>query len=571
MPGKVWRIAPPPNHDADQALQDYAPVLRQVLFNRGHFSAPAARAFLSGRAPGGGDPFSLLGMQAAVDRLRHAVRHCQPIAIYGDYDTDGVTATVLLVQTLQALGADVVPYIPNRHEEGYGLNTEALDGLQARGVRVVVTVDCGVRSLDEVAHGQALGLDVIVTDHHQPTAELPAAFAVINPRQPGDGYPTTDLAGVGLAFKLAEALLATAEVSGEAPPLKPVELLDLVALGTIADMAPLTGENRGLVRAGLQVLNGARRTGARKLLEVARAPAGQVTAATVSFVLAPRLNAAGRLDSALAAYHLLSTSDASQATELALQLEAQNRERQAVTRQVTERARALATADGVDAPFLFAADPDFNPGVVGLAAARLMEEFYRPAAVVTLGRGAQHSRGSARSIPEFHITEALDACRELLVRHGGHAAAAGFTVETSRVGELSERLRQIAAEQLKDRELRPVVFVDAVVHLADLDWALLGMLEALEPCGHGNGQPIFAVRDAKIAQARAVGADSAHLKLALTDGRRTLDAIAFRQGQWLEHLPAHLDVAFRFEANEFNGERRLQLNVVDFKKAGEPD
>lgn len=569
MASKHWVIAPPITRVAEDALAGYPPILRQILFNRGYADAAAARAFLHGYALGDTDPFGLMGMQASVDRLQHAVRHSQKVAVYGDYDTDGVTATALLVQTLQALGADVVPYIPHRHEEGYGLNPEALDTLKAQGVAVVVTVDCGVRSLEEVEHGRSIGLDMIVTDHHHPGDELPNGFAVINPKQPGDRYSAKELAGVGLAFKLAEALLATAEARGESPKLRPADLLDLVALGTVADLAPLSGENRMLVRGGLKVLNQAKRVGVRKLLEVSRSAPGEVNAGTIGFALGPRLNAAGRLDSALAAYRLLTTVNAGEAADTAAQLEMQNRERQVLTRQVAERARELALEGQTDAALLFAAHPDFNSGVVGLAAARLTEEFYRPAVVAFVG--PKNTRGSARSIREFHITAALDQCRDLLVRHGGHAAAAGFTVANERAGDLADRLRSIAATQLDGQDLRPTIWVDAVVKLSDLDWALAGTLEELEPCGYANPTPVLVARDVMVTQSRAVGADGAHLKLTLSDGRRSFDAIAFRQGSAFGKLAPRIDVVFRFEVNEYNGEKRLQLNVVDFRKSGEGD
>ncbi|MBI4769700.1 MAG: single-stranded-DNA-specific exonuclease RecJ, partial [Chloroflexi bacterium] len=389
LPHKRWQIHPLLPPAAEDALAPIGPpILRQVLYNRGYTDARQARAFLAGASLESTDPLRLRGMAAAVARLGAALDRGERIVVYGDYDTDGVTATALLVQTLGALGGVVEPYIPNRFDEGYGLNTEALGTLAEGGPGLVGTVDCGT---------------------------------LINPRQPGDEYPYKELAGVGLAYKLAQAL-----VSARGADFPTDSLLDLVALGTVADLAPLTGENRALVRAGLALLNRPERPGVRSLLGVSRVAPGQVSATTVGFSLGPRLNAAGRLDSALAAYELLTTRDAARLAPLAAQLEAQNRERQELTRSMHQQARELAL-DGQGEPLLlFAAHETFNRGVVGLAASRLVDEFYRPALVAE--RGPQETRGSARSIPEFHITAALDECTDLLERHGGHAAAAGFTV-----------------------------------------------------------------------------------------------------------------------------------------------
>jgi single-stranded-DNA-specific exonuclease len=570
-PTKRWDVAAPLPPEAEQQLHGYPPILRQILYNRKYRSMEAARDFLEARTPPGTDPFNMLGVSAAVDRLEFALAQGEPIAIYGDYDVDGVTATTLLVQSLTALGADVIGYIPNRFDEGYGLNNEALEALKAKGTKLVVTVDCGIRSLIEAQHAQQLGLDLIISDHHQPRTELPHAVAVINPKQPGDDYPEKELAGVGLAYKLACGLFH--RLGQRSHPvrsgLQMEHLLDLVALGTVADLAPLAGENRALVRAGLQTIHTPHRQGLLSLIGVAGLKARQVTATHIGFMLGPRLNAAGRLESAMAAYQLLTTEDVFEAGRLAQILDGQNRERQKITREIQAHAEQLALEQDPDALLLFAAHPDFNPGVVGLAASRLTDQYYRPAIVAQMG--PDYTRGSCRSIPEFHITEALDQCVGLLERHGGHAAAAGFTVHNDNLPALVAQLQEIASQQLADRDLRPVLDADAEIPLAELKPDLLTYMDWLQPTGYGNRQAVFVTRDVKVSSHRTVGRDGSHLKMSVTDGWITYDAIAFRQGHWSGQMPDSVDLLYTFERNEFNGRITLQINVKDLKPAGIPD
>lgn len=560
MASKRWIIAPPLTDSARTGLAAYPPLIAQLLFNRGLADPTEAEAFLAGQLTQSDDPQLLTGLSETVERLQRAIRAGERIAVYGDYDTDGVTATALLVQVLAARGANVRPYIPHREDEGYGLNVEALQALKDDSVTLVITVDCGIRSVDEGEAAQALGLDLIITDHHHPGPELPRAFAIVNPKQPGDCYPEKGLAGVGLAYKIAQGLIRPMNPK---PALNGSDVLDLVALGTVADLAPLTGENRILVRQGLTVMNKPRREGLKSLIDIARLKPGLIDAVGIGFALGPRLNAAGRLESAQAAYELLTTTDAFIASQRAIQLEQQNRDRQDLTRHTHARAREIVLAANADAPLLFAADPNFKPGVVGLAASRLMDEFYRPAVVAT--RGDEFTKGSARSIREFHITEAFDRCKHLLVRHGGHAAAAGFTAASENVDQLAESLQQVAEAELAGMDLRPALHIDAEIALAGLNGELLNNLQQFEPCGYSNPTPLLASRDVKVVSSRTVGMEAKHLKLTLGDGRATLDAIAFNQGAWLDKLPARVNVAYHLEMNEWNGERRMQLNVRDIQ------
>lgn len=562
-PLKRWLTAPSIAPEVSTALDSYHPILRQLLFNRSIFTAAQADSFLNAKPLADDDPLGIADMGVTVDRIESAIRAREPVAVYGDYDTDGVTATALLVQTLSALGADARPYIPNRFDEGYGLNTEALTALKAQGVGLVITVDCGIRSLEEAAHAKKIGLDLIISDHHHLGDSLPEALAVINPKRADDTYAEKMLAGVGLAYKIAQALVRRRNPQ----PINGSDVLDLVALGTVADLAPLTGENRALVRKGLSVLNKAKREGIKSLLSMAGVKPGAVDAGTIGFTLGPRLNAAGRLESALAAYDLLMTQDHAAADDLAGKLNHQNRERQELTKQITAQARELALAAKLsdDTPFLFAAHESFNAGVVGLAAARLTEEFYRPAAVASIGES--ETKGSARSIKEFHITEALDACADLLIRHGGHAAAAGFTVANENVGALAERLRQVAAEKLAGEDLRAALRVDMNAQPADLTLELAKELRQLEPCGYGNPAPLFSAHGLEPRYPKAIGGDGTHLKVYLFDGTRTVEAIAFRQAHWLANMPKRVDVVFALELNEWKGETRLQMNVKDMRES----
>ena len=562
---KRWFISPPLTPQAKEALAAFPPILQQLLFNRGYGTDAEARAFLRAEANFDTSPFQMTGMEAAVGRILYALEQHEPIAIYGDYDVDGVTATALLVQTLQALNADVRGYIPNRFDEGYGLNNEALSTLKDDGVGLVITVDCGIRSPDEAAHARSIGLDLIISDHHQPADVLPSAFALLNPKQDGDVYPDKDLAGVGVAYKIAQALLERSALSGRQTDFSVDLLLDLVALGTVADLAPLVGENRMLVRKGLQRIRTTSRQGLFALANVAEMPIAKTTAVNIGFVLGPRLNAAGRLESALAAFELLTTKDLMLAGQLAQKLDIQNRERQRVTREIQAQAEAMVMADDPQAHIMFAVHPDFNAGVVGLAASRLVETFYRPAIVGQ--QSEETTRCSCRSIPEFHITEALDQCADLLVRHGGHAAAAGFTVRNENLPALKERLKAIAAKQLSDQELRPTLVADMEVPLHEMKPEVLKYLDYLQPTGYGNPDAVFVSRNVQVKSSRTVGAEAKHLKLTLSDGRVTYDAIGFRLGDLQTNMPSRVDVMYTFETNEFNGRTSLQLNLKDLRSS----
>ena len=561
---KRWRLTPPLPSDVQHSLAEYRPFEQEILFNRGIRTTKEVDAYFTFGISQDHDPFLMSGMDQAVERLQAAVVSGENIVIYGDYDADGVTATALLVDVLRRIGASVGHYIPNRFNEGYGLNNDALTKIRERGGELVITVDCGVRAVDEIEHAVSLGLDVIVTDHHQPGTCLPPALAVINPSQRGDSYPFKELAGVGVAYKLAQALLRRL---GEP---EPTESLDLVAIGTVADIVPLYGENRQLVRMGLEQLNRTQRLGLRAIIETIGYEFGHLNTTTIGFGIGPRLNAAGRLDSAGRAFNLLMAIEEMEAKHLANQLEEINRERQHITREMVEQARIQVVGKDPPPLLIIAIDPGFNQGVIGLAASRLVEEFYRPSIVAAYGEKV--IRGSARSIPEFHITEALDECEDLLERYGGHSAAAGFSVRNERFDEFKQRINQVATEKLAEIELRPTLTVDAVVRFSDLDWSLHEFIERMEPCGYGNPFPVLAVQDVEVVSKRTVGAEGRHLKLTMRDEqKKVFDAIAFRQGHFYKDLPQRVDLAFRLERNDYRGVSSLQLNVQNIRPAGSLD
>lgn len=548
-------------------FRDIHPIMAQVLYNRGISDYETAMDFLMGKEVLH-NPMKLKGMNEALARIRQAIRQKEAIVVYGDFDADGVTSTVLLVQTLEALGAHVTPYIPHRVDEGYGLNTAALLKLASEGAKLVITVDCGVRSVEEVKEAQAAGLDIIVTDHHSVGDEIPPALAVINPKQADCPYPEDMLAGVGIAYKLADALLRTYEKPNQAPLIPRDDLLDLVALGTVADLAPLDRlENRTLVQRGLRQLRRAHRPGIYALLNVAGIEPESVSAVSIGFGLGPRINAAGRLESAKIAYDLLYTRDLEDAMRLAGMLQELNVTRQDLTQQAQDEARALALADGKpDLPLIFASAAHFQAGIVGLVAGRLVEEFYRPAVVIE--QGEEESRGSCRSIPEFNITEALDQCSDILLRHGGHAQAAGFSVKTENIPILKERLMKIAAESLSTTTLEPSLTIDSTMSLSQASLDLAQQLRQLEPTGQNNAPPLFMSQRLKVVEARPVGKEGKHLKLRLADGPINIDGIAFSQGEWIRNMPAYVDVAYYLEVNEWNGMVKPQINVQDLRPAG---
>ncbi len=543
------------------------PLAARILAARGLGDPEAARAFLDPRLADLPDPFLMRGMEGAVARIVAAVERGERIATYGDYDVDGVTSTVLLAGFLRAAGADVVTYTPHRLVEGYGLNVAAVERLVAGGARLVVSLDCGITSVAEVAAAAALGVDAVVVDHHTVPVDLPAAVAILNPHQPGCGYPSKELAAVGVTFALVMALRRRLRERGRFGDGRPEpnlrEALDLVALGTIADVVPLTGANRILVRHGLEELARSRRPGILALKRVAGIPGGApVSAGQVGFRLGPRINAAGRLDDAGRGVRLLATADPAEAEALAQELDRENQARQEIERRMLEEARADAAARvAAGARGLVLAREGWHPGVVGIVAARVAERFHRPAVLIGIAEGV--GKGSGRSIEGFHLHAALAACGEHLERFGGHRHAAGLTLTAARIEPFRRAFEAHAAAALADDDLVPRCRVDGWIAEREATAQVAEALARLGPFGAGHPEPVLALRT-RALRARTVGAGGQHLKLGLAGG---LDAIGFGMGERAAGCEGPIEAAFTLGFDEWDGARRLQLRLRDLRPA----
>ena len=537
-----------------------SPLMAQLAFNRGLTDPSKLEPFLAADERLTADPFLLPDMHQAVTRVYRALLSGESIAVYGDFDADGITATALLVQGLGFLAGKTIPYIPSRLGEGHGLRAHVLRQLHEEGVNLVITVDCGVTGLSEVQKARRMGLDIVITDHHTPLDDVPPAVAVVDPKLPGSKYPFSELAGVGVAYKLLEALLCSIGRERELD-----SLLDLVALGTVADMTPLLSENRYLVRRGLELMNTAPRLGLREMIDQAGLTVGKVASENISWVIAPRLNTASRMDHALPSYELLMTDSPERAQQLAAWLEKKNVERQELTNKATARAKEQVLERGV-LPLLMVGDESYPAGIAGLVAGRLSEEFYRPAIVIGVGR--RISTGSCRSIAEFNIIEALTRCGSLFTRFGGHARAAGFVLPTRNLPALRERLLGMAATELAGVDLRPRLDIDAEVTLVDIAGGAYQSIQQLAPFGQGNPLPTFLSRGVEVVDCRTMGSNGDHLRLKLKQGGITWDAVGFSMGADQPEIAALLDIVYNVEVDHWSGQLMLRLNLLDFAAAG---
>lgn len=550
------------------ALGLHEPVAK-ALVNRGVKTAEEARKFLEPHLSDLHDPYLFVDMKAAVSRIADAIRRQEQIVVYGDYDVDGITATAILVKFLRRLGGSVTAYIPDR-QQGYGLNCDAIRLLASQGCKLVVTADCGISSYDEVALGSSLGIDFIVTDHHEPPARLPRAVAILNPKVPGSGYPFSGLAGVGVAFKLVQAIV---RVASRKPDISCYlkDYIDLAALGTIADMVPMIDENRVIVRIGLPIVASGRNYGLAALCKVAGLPANEISVRDVLFALSPRINAAGRMGSPYLALNLLLTEDGRDAYERALEMDRLNTSRKSVQQEILEDIlfSLPAPADYEDA-IVITIGENWHPGVVGLVASKITEMYYRPAVVLSLESG--QARGSARSIPGFDMYAALCQCSDLLSEFGGHQQAAGLTVQESKIEELTDRLRCIARESLNLQSLVRRVHIDSVLTSSELNIDLARQVQLLEPFGESNPPPLFLVPRIPVLEYRTVGAESRHLKLTLGGLDSQVDAIAFGRGDFaMQILSNHIrtvDIVGEITIDAWNGRERLQMVVHDIASAG---
>jgi len=532
------------------------PILARILYAR-HIDSPASiHQYLAPPEAPSSDPLMLPDMPLAVERIEAALAADEQIVVYGDFDADGMCATALLVSALRRRGARVKAYIPDRFDEGYGLNAAAVESIYAEGARLLITVDCGIRSYTEVALARAIGLEVIITDHHSVPDALPPANAVVDPKRPDSRYPFSELSGTGVAYALAQTLLGSAAE----------EYLDLVAVATVADIVPLCDENRALVRVGLERLRHQPRPGLAALMQAAGVVAEQARSSDVAFRLAPRLNAAGRLANARLGYDLLASETIDEARPLAAELDALNQKRQELLEQQCHQARQLL-APQPDDLCLFVAAEGLHQGLVGLIASRLCEEHYRPAFVMTASDGAY--TGSARSIEGFHVTRALEGCADLLLRFGGHEAAAGFTLPVDNYDVFASRLLAQAADALSDQDLVPSRRVDAIVSLGELSVQTPLALDALGPFGEGHPEPLLASRGVVIREVRRMGRDGRHLRLRVSSDNGSIKCVGWGMGALGEQYAAGqcVDLLYSPEVDTYNGNASLQLSLVSMRPA----
>ncbi len=611
----MFRLKPPAPADFHARFPEYPRVVRDLLWQRGIADQAAIDEFFHpDYGTGVHDPFLLSGMTRAVERIVSAIKNHEKILVYGDYDADGVSSSAMLVTALRKFGAHVDVHLPDRNTEGYGLTRERIETCIAEGVKLIVTIDTGITFGDEVALAEEAGVNVIICDHHLPPPVLPCAYAIVNPKLPGDGYPFKHLAAAGVAFKVVQALMARGGFGVEAGWEK--LLLDLVAIATIADVMPLVGENRTLVTAGLFILAHTPRPGLAALMAVAgitpkvlsagtmagAIPHTNLDAHAVGFQLAPRLNAASRMDHANTSFELVMTDDRGRAEEIAQKLDEKNRERQRAVDGIV--ASIEATLDRATLPpLIMAGSADWQPGVLGLVAGRLKDTYHRP--VVIYERNDEECSGSCRSIDAFNIVDAMRQCGDIFIDMGGHPRAAGFTVSAEHIDELETCLRRIAEKCLKPEDLVKPTEADAEVASAEFTWELADWLGRMEPFGEGNPEPTFVMRNLDVIEARPVGANGKHLKMTLRpdgDPRRFIKAIAFGQGssrsenrtasvragetdapmsqsdrgapglnlteaksRLLAQPGDRVDVCFTSSVNEWNGSRELEMRVTAFE------
>ncbi|MCO0597855.1 single-stranded-DNA-specific exonuclease RecJ [Peribacillus butanolivorans] len=534
------------------------PLVAALLVNRGLDTIESARSFLFVKNQTFHDPFLLKDMDKAVYRIKEAIQNGEKIRVFGDYDADGVTSTTVMMTTLTRLGADVDFYIPNRFTEGYGPNPMAFRLAAEQGVKVLITVDTGISAVDEAKLASELGMDYILTDHHEPGPELPEALAIIHPKLEDSSYPFEDLAGVGVAFKLAHALL------GELPE----DLLEIAAIGTIADLVPLKGENRLIAAKGIEQLRLTRRPGLVALMKVANIQQEALNEESIGFAMAPRINAVGRLGDADPAVDLLMSENLAEATELANEIDDINKERQAMVAAMAEEAiqeveeNFPPESNGV----LIIGREGWNAGVVGIVASKLVERFYRPTIVLSYDREKGHAKGSARSIAGFDLFESLSTCRELLPHFGGHPMAAGMTLKIEDVQELRDRMNMIAKEKLSEEDFTPITNLDGATTLAEVSIQTIQEMSLLAPFGVTNPKPKILIDSVQLSSVRKIGANQNHLKVQLEDSENhKLDGVGFGLGHYVDEIAPHAEVSVigELSINEWNNIKKPQIFVQD--------
>lgn len=545
------------------------PVVLNILAERGIDTTKKINDFFyPSYEKGLPDPFLFSDMKRAVERIAEAREKKELVAIFGDYDADGVTSSAILKETLDNLGIKSVVYIPDRKLEGYGMNLSAVEELKKQNVKLIITVDCGITNCEEVAKAKKYGIDVIITDHHYIPNKIPEAYAIINPHQKNSGYPFPNLAGVGVTFKLIEAIFQNFFLEKK-EQLK--WMLDLVSIGTVADCVDLKEENRIMVKFGLIVLSKTRRPGLLELFQVGRFQIDENNvpdAHKISFQIAPRINAAGRMDHANTAFNLIKETNRAKARNLALELEGNNQARQKETAKIVDEIKILAANMFKDKKFIFAVSEHFPTGIVGLVAGKIADEFNKPTAI--LNKGEKESTGSFRSIPQVNIIEAIEKCAGLLIKFGGHSQAAGITVKNENLNAFFEKLNGIIEKELKGKDVTPVLEIDAEIFPKDLDFELAESLQKFEPFGQGNKEPIFLMKNLIVEDLRKVGNGEKHLKLSLraTDGTpKIFEAIGFNMTNGFSHLQVgdKADFVFTIYEDNWNGNKKIQLKLIDLR------
>ena len=566
-----WRLKPVDESTVKRFAEDLklSPLIARILTLRGFTDNDATRCYLSSSLRSDlPSPFEMADMDAAVRRIVDAVRNKEQIGIWGDYDVDGTTGASVLVSFLREIGAQPIYHVPHRIEEGYGLNVEGLKRLQERGARLVVTVDCGISNAKEVAAANAFGLDLVVVDHHQPPDELPPAVAVVNPHRKDCAFPDKGMCAAGLAFYLVIGLRAKLRETGwfkngAAPDIR--HFLDIVTLGTIADMVPLKGVNRTLIKRGLAELGVSTRPGVVALKRVAGIADGEVSAGQVGFRLGPRINAAGRVDYGIKVVELLTTDSSETAQRIAQELEEHNLERRAIEAGVQQH--ALAQADAAiaagDRHSLVLAAEGWHPGVLGIVASRVVERFYRPTVVIGFNDGV--GKGSARSIRGFHMVEAFRACAEYLEKFGGHEFAGGLSIRPEQLAPFTAAFEQVARQNLSSEQLSPLLEIDAQLDFSQLTLPLMRELEVMQPFGVGNPEPVFATFGAEVCERKVF---SAGVRLRLRQAGKVVSGVIFGVGDDYPGRPGEtLDVAYRLTENEWNGNTTVELKIADVRRA----
>lgn len=572
---KKWVFKNPVSQETLDSFKDLHPVVVQLLSNRGVTSHDDVESFLHpDYVKHTHDPFLFQDMKKSVDRIYQAIENKEKIIVHGDYDADGVCSSAIMISTIRDLGGDVDVYIPHREKEGYGVNLKTVQHLiENHGVGLLITVDCGTANVDSIEYAQEQGVDVIITDHHHAPEVLPKSFALINPQNHNDSYPFGFLCGAGVAFKVAQALYIT-ERKKDDPKLDEGYdkwLLDLVAVATIADMMPLNDENRALVKYGLIVLKKTKRKGLQALMEHAgiwEYGTRDITPTDVGFVIGPRLNAAGRMDHANAAFVLLMEDDEVRIAELVAEIEQTNRERKDATEKMTKE--AFEQLDQIDDKYLAFVYADGWPvGLVGLVAGKILQQTGKPAVVAT--KLPDRIAGSGRSVEAFNMAEMLDELREYFTTAGGHAVACGFSldVDDEKLAFVKKQFEDRAKEKLEGADLRPEITIDAVVKGSDVRWDLYDKIQELKPFGKENEEPIFVLQNLKVEDARAIGNENKHLKLRLQDPTqlKSFSAVAFGFGDIIQDvsLGTSVDIAFVLDSNEWNGNKELQLKITDIE------